>query len=54
MNSKKTNHPNQKIKKVKEKGDKWKNKQSLTLSEFFARKEEETSYKINGSDCSKR
>ena len=33
-------------KKGKGKGDKWKNKQSLTLSEFFARKEEETHTKL--------
>ena len=33
-------------KKGKGKGNKWKNKQSLTLSEFFARKEEETHAKL--------
>ena len=35
-----------KNKKGKEKGNKWKNKQSLTLSEFFARKAEETHTKL--------
>ena len=35
-----------KDKKGKGKGNKWKNKQSLTLSEFFARKEEETHTKL--------
>ena len=35
-----------KHKKGKGKGDKWKNKQSLTLSEFFARKEEEIHAKL--------
>ncbi len=35
-----------KDKKDKGKGDKWKNKKSLTLSEFFARKEEETHTKL--------
>ncbi len=35
-----------KNKKGKGKGNKWKNKQSLTLSEFFARKAEETHTKL--------
>ena len=45
MNPMKTNHPHLKIKKER-KSNKWKNKQSLTLSEFFARKEEDAHAKL--------
>ena len=54
MNSNENESSTPKDKKGKGKGDKWKNKQSLTLSEFFARKEEETHTKLTVVHCSKR
>ena len=47
------NEPNESHGSKKKKGKKLKNKQSITLSEFFARKEDEEHYEIENVHYSK-